>query len=1301
MSNIWRIFQQDLQNIKRVPLVGVLLIGLAILPALYAWFNLSASWDPYSNTEGVRVAIANEDAGAELNGNTLNVGGELEDNLKNDDNLGWQFVSKEEAERGVEYGDYYASIYIGESFSEDITSVVSGSPITAEVQYEVNEKINSIAPKMTESGASAITDQINQQFVEAASSAMFQEFDRLGIRLEEELPTFRRTKEIVYELEDRFPQIRDFGDIIIEIDDSWEEIEENAEHIIALEEMIPDIYEGTSRILALEERMPEIVAATERILDLEEASPEIEQAVEEMIEMSERFPELTEVVEESQEGTQTAILKIEEAKSLIPDAENRVQVVEEYIADLRTFLDETEEGIEPLLSSLAWNVQFAEETISTIDDALAELEDEENLLQAADRLQRLNEDISTAIALLSLSQDVFQQLDEHDVDETVTDLDEQLSESIVSIQELQNDLTELGDELQNGKIPEEMDELQDQLQQVSNEIDQIYTFLQENEEVILIYLANLEGESETISSYIEELEESLIEAEENMNDDLNEQVEQLNDTLNQIDQELSDLYESVENEEQWKGYVQSLEEHGDTLESDIAAVDDVIDQYRRLYELTEDEQISDLIDMWEGEGTPEAAALENVELEDGLETEEVIEEASDTGEVIENGDAVEEEDAEETAENEDGREGDSEETVKNDEDQEDTGSDEPVENGDAEEENEYDPNSDKAVKDTLLQLQQDIDELVSKEEQDSEEIKGVQKNQSEAKEAVAEFSKESGNIDGALEGTEDVLGILLHILIDSLGSVHQAIAELDELLQDEETWEHAGERLQDVSQQLDGPLSMLEDTQALFDVLDEVTEDINLAEIDEQIADTLSTLETLETSIDELTEDLESGEVPGSEQINSFRNDLETAGQQAQQLYGFLEYEAEELIDEVFLEIRDGLDLADDTLEEAHEYVDVLEEVLIYAEDIASTADETLDDLAQQMPEWEEQVEEVAENIEQELPVVLNALEQMGDFIRGDFSNLEEMVYQMADVIRDDLPAVEEEYRKIANFLEENLSDIEHAFADLSDIAKQKLPNLEENISTAADQIREIEEDDQMNELISLLRNDLDEESDFFAQPVQLDETKLFPIPNYGSANAPFYTTLSLWVGALLLCNLISTKLQGDDAREGYSLRDIYFGRMILFLIVAILQGLVVSIGNLTLLGAYTAHPILFILFSVVIGVIFMTMVYTLTSILGNIGKALAIVMLVLQLSGGGGMFPIEVAPEFFQNMHPYLPFTYAIDLFREAVGGVIPSLAWKSLLMLLVFWVIFILIGFILKPILAARIEETYQKSKSSRLVE
>lgn len=260
------------------------------------------------------------------------------------------------------------------------------------------------------------------------------------------------------------------------------------------------------------------------------------------------------------------------------------------------------------------------------------------------------------------------------------------------------------------------------------------------------------------------------------------------------------------------------------------------------------------------------------------------------------------------------------------------------------------------------------------------------------------------------------------------------------------------------------------------------------------------------------------------------------------------------------------------------------------------------------------------------------------------------------------------------------------------------LPAAADKIRSLADRIRALEREGNLDDLIGLLRKDADKTSEFFAEPAVLHENRLFPIPNYGSAMSPFFTTLSLWVGALLLVSLLSVDAGEPDApQEGYV---IYFGRFLTFWTLAIMQSLLVTIGDLLLLGTYAANPVWFVLFGAAISSVFMLIVYTLVSVFGNVGKAMAIVLLVLQLAGSGGTFPIQVTPAFFQAIHPFLPFTYAIRLMREAVGGLLWDVAIQDLCLLGVFAAMFLIIGITLKDWINRVSAGLVRKAKESRLI-
>ena len=179
-----RIFRRDLLRLVRVPAAWIVIIGMAFVPALYAWFNIVGFWDPYSQTSHIRVAVANEDEGATKDQiGTVNVGAMLETQLKQNDQLGWHFVSTQEARAEVERGDSYAAFIIPASFSRDLTGIVDGTYVKPNIQYYVNEKNNAVAPKITGAGATALDRQINSAFVSTVAKVLSEKASEAGVSI--------------------------------------------------------------------------------------------------------------------------------------------------------------------------------------------------------------------------------------------------------------------------------------------------------------------------------------------------------------------------------------------------------------------------------------------------------------------------------------------------------------------------------------------------------------------------------------------------------------------------------------------------------------------------------------------------------------------------------------------------------------------------------------------------------------------------------------------------------------------------------------------------------------------------------------------------------------------------------------------------------------------------------------------------------------------------------------------------------------------------------------------------------------
>ena len=172
MKKIFQIFARDMRRLFTNPAAAIVMVGVCVLPSLYAWFNIAANMDPYGNPSNIKVAIANCDAGASTEMMSLDAGGTIVDTLKENKQLGWTFVDEKQAKAGVTSGKYYAAIVIPEDFSESLLSILDGEVKQPELDYYINEKKNAIAPKITATGASTIQQQINDTFSSVAAETV-------------------------------------------------------------------------------------------------------------------------------------------------------------------------------------------------------------------------------------------------------------------------------------------------------------------------------------------------------------------------------------------------------------------------------------------------------------------------------------------------------------------------------------------------------------------------------------------------------------------------------------------------------------------------------------------------------------------------------------------------------------------------------------------------------------------------------------------------------------------------------------------------------------------------------------------------------------------------------------------------------------------------------------------------------------------------------------------------------------------------------------------------------------------------
>ncbi|WP_373105847.1 YhgE/Pip family protein [Gemella morbillorum] len=695
MKNIIEIFQNDIREIFRKTRTWIVIIGLILLPSMYAWPNILSAWDPYGHTNNIKVAVVTEDSGAEVSGQKVNLGENLVEGLKNNKNLDWQFVSnKQEAEEGVRIGDYYASIVIPKNFSEDLTSVSRGFPKKATIEYTVNEKINAISPKITNSGASAIANNISKSFVEIANGVIFEKLHEAGIKFEQNLPSIEKMKEEIFKLNDNFS---------------------NYENVVS--ELIGKTEQGQKILNTIQQTLPDI----------------------------DRFATNSIMLADKADITINNIQSFNE--KLLPLISNHLKVVEDVSGEA---------------NSLAQKIQSKPD----------------NVEETKEKLKLLNTRLEAAEERLRVVKKIFEYLNELSGENI-------LQNQLNKINTLENDLTKV--------------------KEVNNKI-----------------------------------------------------------------------YTNIDN----------YDEIADDIKKDF------VDRTKRINEI-------------------------------------------------------------------------------------------------------------------------------------------------------------STNIDNRLN--DDIAPLVAKVLTKA---------------------------------------------------------DININEI--------------------------------SKLIIGAQNELP-------------EVEAKILSTEV---------------------------------------------------------------------------------------------------------------------------KIQRAHAKLITIQKE-LPEAKEKIKKLTEEIKKAEAGTNTNMLFNLLKVDYKQQAEFFANPVQLSENKLYHIKNYGSAMTPFYTVLSIWVGALLMSSLLTTKVEDEEGK--YKPCEKYFGRWILFLVISLFQTLVITLGDMYILGTQAVSPYRFVFYGLLISALFSSIIYTIVHLLGNVGKAICIILLVLQLGSSGGTFPIQMTSSFFQTLYPKVPFTYSIGLLREAVGGVYIPAAQRDMKILLIGIVITLISGTIL----------------------
>lgn len=371
------------------------------------------------------------------------------------------------------------------------------------------------------------------------------------------------------------------------------------------------------------------------------------------------------------------------------------------------------------------------------------------------------------------------------------------------------------------------------------------------------------------------------------------------------------------------------------------------------------------------------------------------------------------------------------------------------------------------------------------------------------------------------------------------------------------------------------------------------------------------------------------------------------------------------------------------------------------------------------------------QNIRDQLNAIeleLNGLTENGTATAGDIDTLENQITGQIAACKQSVTSLKDYYTytvkpqldqtmnemhdsmvtttAILNGIDADFSDVEYVLRDYQktlENGKASLndsltmaQNLQNGLSDVIADILSLEQDEQYQEIMDIVETDPTMLGNFISSPVNLDTVGIFEIENYGSAMAPFYTILALWVGALILVAIVHVKVEPIEGIDEMKPYQAYFGRYILFFLVGQTQTLITVLGDLFYIHIQCHNPFLFWLAASISSFVFTLFIYSLTVAFGNVGEALAIVVMVIQVAGAGGTFPIQTLPEIYQKIYKYFPFPYGMDAMRETIGGIYQLDYWKNIGTLGIYIIISLVIGLVV-AIPFRKLMEKIEQSKEN----
>lgn len=319
-----------------------------------------------------------------------------------------------------------------------------------------------------------------------------------------------------------------------------------------------------------------------------------------------------------------------------------------------------------------------------------------------------------------------------------------------------------------------------------------------------------------------------------------------------------------------------------------------------------------------------------------------------------------------------------------------------------------------------------------------------------------------------------------------------------------------------------------------------------------------------------------------------------------------------------------------------------------------------------------------ASDILNDCNALVRDLRAMADQIPVTGKALRQEIQTAAGQVADAVEGLED-LRADARAVKAALAETTDALGETAALLRPATEKLTASLSETIDELQGLTADEYMDTLLTVLGGDPAVYGQYFPEMVQTSVNAVYPIANYGSAMTPFYTVLAIWVGGVILSSLIKIHARTEGLIDPKP-AELYFGRYLFFFVLSQIQAAVIVTGDLYILKVQCLHPGMMYLTASLTAFTFSLLIYSLAISFGDVGKAIVVVIMVMQIAGSSGTFPIELLPEIYQKFYRFFPFPYAIDAMRECICGMYGNYYWQQIGYLLLFAAAALVIGLLVR---------------------